>query len=214
MMAFSATILLVATAALPLACHAGDFAAPPDSTWRSPWVFHVGLFGRVVGSEVPPDEELGTLFSTGFDCLRRGEAGDAWGAGVRIMAEVDRGRWALGGIWRRSLGASGKGYWQLSPGLTIAALGESEEHLNSRFPGGYLEAEIGYARWGAVSALLQLQPYRFPVPDSDGRVDPDHAWQDDTDLSIYLGGKVFGWRGFFLALALGLLVVNWAGGLN
>lgn len=206
-----ASLLLALTVLLCRPCRGDDFAAP-DSTWVSPWEFHAGLLGRVAGSTVPPGEDLGALFSTGLAYQRRRPGGDGWGAGLRLLAESDRGRWALGGLWRRGLGAGGRGYWQLSPGLTLAAVGESPHHLHSRFPGFYLEAELGHARWGAVTALLQVQPGSYPARDAAGRL--TSTWLDDTDTSVYVGGKVFGWRGFFLVLILGALVVSEANGLN
>jgi hypothetical protein len=148
------------------------------------------------------------LFTADLAALEWSRTESTWGLGGHFAVDDDGHRVGLKGLWRTPLKSGTWSYFQLSPGIYLSA---TDNHLEPRFPGFFLEAELGFSRLFALVLGGEARPYDA-LADRYGSPFDRHAAvkQSGTATALYVGGKG-GQEGALVVGALGLLALLAAG---
>jgi len=149
----------------------------------------VGAFHRLAAN-ILTEKTQSYLFTADLSGLRWSRTESTWGLGVHFAYDDDGHRLGVKGLWRTPLKRGTWSYLQVSPGIYVSA---TDNSLTSRFPGFFLEAELGLAREFALVVVGEARPYEdLTVYHGDpyNWIAYNETKQSGTATALYVGGKV------------------------
>jgi len=179
---------------MPAAVAAGDAAVPTDRKLEIQ--LQLGFMGRVSGGEGPTSTD-DHILTGDFGFHKPISDRTSLGLGIRAGGSGPSVRYGLRGSWRRKLSATSRFYVQLSPGVYVGG-----EKGYQRFPGGFLEAELGFTNYLALAAVVEVMPYTWYA------YDYYNGWtgeESGTAVSWYVGAKGGQWPVVLVAIAAALI---------
>ena len=177
--------------------------------------FQLGAFYRLAAN-VRHETKEKYLFTADLAALEWSRTESTWGLGVHFAVDDDGHRVGVKGLWRTPLESGTWSYFQVSPGIYLSM---TNNYFEPRFPGFFLEAELGLSRQFALVVGGEAQPYdgliaRYASP-FDGHAAVE---QSGTATALYLGGKggqegalVVGVLGLIALLAVGATMASGGG---
>ncbi len=158
--------------------------------------FQVGLLGRFIGEPIM-DNDTKWLFNADLSFTGLGGNRATWGIGLHLAGD-DGIRYGPKFLWRIPLGPSGRGYFQVAPGIYV---GGEIEVFSLDAPGYLLELELGYTNYIALVVAVEGLKYK-PMNNSIYYSSVGDASESEMFFSGYMGAKIGQWPGL-LTLAIG-----------